>query len=170
MNMNKRRDCEEINDAVPQPTRTKYNVQKDAQDRTYEGIVFDSAVEMRYYRDVVLPKLRDGSIVRCERQKSYILQPSFKHNGAKVLPIEYKADFYIVEKSGKETVIDIKGCPDNVAKLKRKMFWYLYPDIDYVWLGYSRLDGGWTTYEEILKGRKQRKKMKQKLKENKDEE
>lgn len=173
MNMNKRKNCEaiKITDSEQQPKRaTKYNVQKDAQDRTYEGIVFDSAVEMRYYRDVVVPKMHDGSIVHCERQKSYILQPAYKHNGKKVLPIEYKADFYIVEKSGKETVIDIKGCPDSVAKLKRKMFWYLYPDIDYVWLGYSKIDGGWTTYEEILKDRKQRRKEKQKLKENKDEE
>lgn len=96
-------------------------------------------------------------ITKC---KKYILQPAFTRGGKKVQAIEYKADFYTVDKDGKETVIDIKGCPDNVAKLKRKMFWYIYPDLDYVWIGFSKIDGGWTTYEAIKTGRKQRKKKK----------
>lgn len=149
--------------------RTKYNVGKKACDRTYDGIVFDSAVEMKYYRDVILPAVESGEITRYEMQKKYILQPAFIRNGKKTQAIEYKADFYTVAKDGKETVIDIKGCPDNVAKLKRKMFWYIYPDLDYVWLGFSKIDGGWTTYEAIKTGRKQRKKEKaRKLKENEE--
>ena len=73
-------------------------------------------------------------------------------------PIEYKADFFIIFKDGREQVIDIKGCPDAVAKMKRKMFWFVYPNIEYLWIGYSKLDGGWVTYETIQAGRKQRKK------------
>lgn len=149
--------------------RSKYNVGKQTDDRTYDGIVFDSAVEMKFYRDVVIPRMQTGEIAKCERQKRYVLQPAFYHEGKKIQAIEYKADFYIVDRNGKETTIDIKGCPDAVAKLKRKMFWYTYPNIDYIWVGYSNPDGGWTTYETIIAGRKQRKKLKQKLKENKED-
>lgn len=145
--------------------RSKYNVGKKTDDRTYDGIVFDSAVEMKFYRDVVLPKMSTGEIIKCERQKKYILQPPFVHAGRKIQPIEYKADFYLVDKNGKETTIDIKGCPDAVAKLKRKMFWFTYPNIDYIWVGYSKIDNGWATYETIVAGRKQRKKNKMKSKE-----
>lgn len=168
MNMDKRKNNSATKEASGSK-RTKYNVKKDASDRTFNGIVFDSAVEMRYYRDVVLPRLDDGSLVHCERQKRYTLQPSFAHNDKKILPIEYKADFYTIDKAGKETVIDIKGHPDAVALLKRKMFWYTYPDVDYVWVGYSRIDGGFVAYETILAGRKERKKLKQKSKESKEQ-
>lgn len=149
--------------------RTKYNVWKKTYDRTYNGIVFDSAIEMKYYCDVILPDVERGEIAHYEMQKKYILQPAFTRSGKKVQAIEYKADFYTVDKYGKETVIDIKGCPDSVAKLKRKMFWHIYPDLDYVWIGFSKIDGGWTTYEAIKAGRKQRKKEKaQKSKEIKE--
>lgn len=140
--------------------RSKYNVGKKTYERTFNGIIFDSVVEMKYYRDVILPRVESGEITYYEMQKKYILQPAFIRDGKKVQAIEYKADFYTVDKQGKETVIDIKGCPDNVAKLKRKMFWYTYPELDYVWLGFSKIDGGWTTYEAIKSGRKQRKKRK----------
>ncbi len=140
--------------------QSKFNVGKDKESREYDGIIFDSAVEMKYYRDVVIPLIESGDITHCEMQKKYILQPKFKHGDKSVLPIEYKADYFLVYKDGKEQVIDIKGCPDAVAKLKRKMFWYTYPNIEYLWIGFSKLDGGWTTYENIQAGRKQRKKIK----------
>lgn len=145
-------------------TQSKYNVGKDKEKRTFENIVFDSALEMRYYVDVILPGYNSGEIIEYERQKKYILQKSFIRNGKKISPIEYKADFYVKYKNGDEKIIDIKGCPDAGAKLKRKLFWYVYPDIDYVWLGFSRLDGGWVTYEEIQAGRKTRRKLKEQQK------
>lgn len=148
---------------------TKYNVSKSTSDRILNGIVFDSGLEMRYYRDVILPRLESGEISYCERQKKYVLQPSFIYKNNKVLAIEYKADFYIIDKDGNETVIDIKGYPDTTAILKRKMFWYAYPTLNYIWVGYSNLDGGWVTYEVIKAGRRERKKkIKQKSKELKD--
>lgn len=143
---------------------SKYNVNKSKKDKIYDDIIFDSAMEMCYYRDVVLPEVKNGNILSFERQKRYTLQPSFTRNGKKVLPIDYKADFYICYKDGSARVIDIKGCADPQAKLKRKMFWYIYPEIDYVWLTYSEIDGGWVTYEEKQAGIKLRKKIK---KENK---
>ena len=148
---------------------SKFNVAKDKTDRIYNGIVFDSAIEMKYYRDVVIPGLESGEIVNCERQKVYILQEKFQHAGKTISAITYKADFVVQYKDGSLCVVDIKGCPDNVAKLKRKLFWFKYPDISYEWIGYSKLDGGWTTYEKIQAGRKERKKIKERnKKENKE--
>ena len=123
------------------------NVSKNKSKRIYDNVVFDSAVEMKYYVDVILPGVANGEITFYERQKKYILQPSFVRDGKRVLPIEYKADFYVEYSDGTTKVIDIKGCPDAGAILKRKMFWYVYPDLDYVWLCYSAIDGGWCTYD-----------------------
>lgn len=144
--------------------RTKFNVDKDKSKRTYDGVVFDSAMEMRYYRDVVLPRVRSGDIVYFELQKEYILQPKFRRGNNKlVLPIVYVADFYIEYKDGSVEVIDTKGCPDSVAKIKRKMFWYQYPELTYKWICYSKIDGteengGWCDYEYVHEQRKKRKK------------
>ena len=33
--------------------RSKFNVDKDKEKRTYNNIVFDSQLEMKYYRDVL---------------------------------------------------------------------------------------------------------------------
>lgn len=52
------------------------------------------------------------------------LQPKYTHNGKTVLPIIYVADFYMEYADGHIEVVDTKGCPDSVAKLKRKLFWY----------------------------------------------
>jgi len=128
--------------------RSKYNVKKDKSDRTYDGIVFDSVLEMKYYRDVVLPKYKDGEIKYFELQKPYELQPKFKHNNKTVLPIKYVADFYIEYADGRTEVIDTKGFPDNVALMKRKIFWYKFPEINYKWLKYVKKFGGWIEYEE----------------------
>ena len=137
---------------------SKFNVGKDKADRTFDGIVFDSSVEMRYYTEVILPGIEDGSILKFERQKKYILQPSYTHCGKKVQPIEYKADFYVVYADGREQVIDIKGCPDAVAILKRKMFWFTYPSIEYIWLVYVKKYGGWIEYDECKRLRREAKK------------
>lgn len=140
--------------------KSKYNVDKNTEKRTCEGIVFDSIMEMKFYRDVVLPQVRSGDIKKYELQKKYILQPKFVHEGRTVQPIVYIADFYIEYKDGRIEVIDTKGCPDSVAKIKRKMFWYIFPDVDYKWICYSKIDGGWCEFEKVQQGRKERKKNK----------
>ena len=146
--------------------RTKFNVSKDTEKRTCDGIVFDSVTEMKYYRDVILPGMESGQIVACELQKPYELQPKFTHEGNTVKAITYVADFYIEYADGRIEVIDIKGAPDATAKLKRKLFWYRYPDIKYIWICLSLVDGGWCTYETVQAGRRERRKLK-KNKENK---
>ena len=141
--------------------RSKFNVSKSKESRTFDGITFDSAVEMRYYRDFVIPNFNDGVISYYELQKKYILQPKFFHGGKSILPITYVADFYIEFANGEIEVIDIKGCPDSVAKLKRKLFWFQYPDINFRWVYYSKIDGGWCDYEYVQEKRKERKRLKQ---------
>lgn len=140
--------------------RTKFNVDKDTEKRTYNGVVFDSVLEMRYYRDVLCPLVESGDVVEYELQKPYELQPKFMHDGKSVQPITYVADFFMVFKDGREKVIDTKGCPDSVARIKRKLFWFKYPDTDYSWMCYSKIDGGWCTYEYVKKQRALRKQAK----------
>ena len=135
-------------------SRTKFNVDKNTEKRTYNGIVFDSILEMKYYRDVLLPKVKSGEIINYVLQKPYELQPKFVHNGKTIRPIQYVADFYIVYKDGREEVIDTKGYGDQVAILKRKIFWYHYPDVDYKWVTYVKKYGGWIDYEEYKKLKK----------------
>lgn len=126
-------------------------------------------MEMRYYRDVVLPLVESGVITYFERQKPYTLQPKFIHDGETVRAIIYVADFYLEYADGRKEVIDIKGCPDTTAKLKRKMFWYAYPDTVYLWLYYSKKDGGWATFEKIRERRnREQMEKKGKLKDGKE--
>lgn len=157
-----------IHNEVSKITRTKFNVDKDTEKRTCDDIVFDSVLEMKYYRDVVLPKKESGEITYYELQKKYILQDGFERNGKKILPIIYIADFYIEYSDGHTEVIDIKGCPDTTAKIKRKLFWYKYPDIDYQWITYVKKFGGWGNYDDFNKLRREIKRQK-KIEENKEE-
>lgn len=138
--------------------RTKYNVDaKDTEKRTCDGIVFDSQLEMKFYRDVLLPKVESGEVTYYELQKKYILQDGFERNGKRVLPITYVADFYIEYADGAIEVIDTKGMPDAVAKIKRKMLWYRYPEMDYKWVVYIKKFGGWLDYDECQRLRKDEK-------------
>ena len=73
--------------------RSNFKVDKDKEKRTYDGITFDSQLEMRYYRDVLCPCVESGDVVHYELQKKYELQPKYIHNGKTVLPIVYVADF-----------------------------------------------------------------------------
>ena len=141
---------------------------KDTEKRTCDGIVFDSVLEMKYYRDVLCPLVKSGDVVAYELQKPYELQPKFKHDGKSVQAINYVADFYIVYKDGSEVVIDTKGCPDSTALLKRKLFWFHYPSIDYRWITWVKKFGGWIDYDECKRLRKEEKKKKE-LKEKENE-
>lgn len=135
--------------------RSKYNIDPDKAKRTYDGIIFDSVLEMKYYRDVILPLSRSGEIVHYELQKEYVLQPKYIHEGKTIRPIIYVADFYIEYADGRSEVIDTKGCADSVANIKKKMFMYQYPDLPYHWLTYVKKWGGWCDYDEVKRLRKE---------------
>lgn len=147
-------------------SRTKFNVTKDTEKRTYKNEVFDSITEMRFFRDWIEPKMESGEVISCDRQITFELQKKFVYNGKIILPINYVADFVIKYKNNKEVVIDIKGMPDSVAILKSKLFKYKYPDIDYQWICYSLIDSEngnpWVSYEKVKQGRNQRRKNKKK--------
>ena len=76
------------------------------------------------------------------------------------------ADFVITYANGDILVIDTKGMPDSIAKLKKKLMDYCYPNLNYIWVGYSKQDGGWLEYGELEKKRKERKKNKLKKEES----
>lgn len=140
--------------------RSKYNVGRDLSKRTYDGIVFASIMEMKYYRDVILPESESGHIVHYELQKPYELQPKFTHDGKSVRPIVYVADFYVEYADGAVEVIDTKGAADSAAKMKRKMMWYQYPDLPYRWITYVKKWGGWVDYEFVAQKRREAKRIK----------
>lgn len=113
---------------------------------------------MKYYRDVILPSMESGDIYDVQLQVKYELQPKFIHDNKIIQPINYVADFVVTYSNGTVEVIDTKGCPDSTALIKRKLFWYVYPNIVYKWICYSKIDGGWVEYEQVKKGRAIRKK------------
>lgn len=150
---------------------SKYNVNSDKTLRTYQDKVFDSALEMKYYRDVIMPGIETGEIIKCETQKKFELQPAFIYKGKRVQPITHVIDFYVVYKDGTQKLIDVKGFKQVDARIKRKMFWYQHQDIEYIWVGYSKIDGGWQPVDIIEKGRAHRRAIKKrdlKIKEEKD--
>ena len=133
--------------------------------RTYKGIQYDSELEMRYFKDVVEVGLENGTIIDCQRQVKYELQPKCKYKNENILAIKYIADYVLTYNDGSVIVWDVKGGQvDPVAKLKKKMFHFKYPNIDYRWVSYSAIDNGWQEYSFIEKTRKARKKAKDKLK------
>ena len=84
--------------------QSKYNV-GDKSGRTYDGIVFDSALEIKYYREIVLQGIADGNIVDFELQKSFVLIPSFERNGKKERAIKYVCDFYVGIKTATQRLL-----------------------------------------------------------------
>lgn len=148
---------------------SKYKVSKDKSVRTYKDIVFDSVAEMNYYIDVVEPGLASGEILKCEMQKKYELQPKFEKNGQCYRAITYIADYVLYYKD-RIDVIDIKGALDQKAPIKKKLFIYKYPELNLIWLKHVKKFGGWITYEEYkkLKREERLRKAKEKMEENED--
>ena len=145
---------------------SKYHVdttKKGIEKRTYNGKVFDSLTELNFLKEWILPKMESGEIEKYERQIPFILQEGFTHNDKNILPIKYISDYIVYWKDGTRTVFDVKGNPDNISKLKRKMFWKKYPNEEYIWMCRNIKHGDeshWITYEELEQKRKAEKKLK----------
>lgn len=97
-----------------------------------DGIKFDSKREAKRYMELkILKKAR--LIKQLELQKTFELQPSFKKNGKTYRKITYKADFYYYDNQLKKYVVeDTKGFKTETYKIKKKMFEYVYPDLELV--------------------------------------
>jgi hypothetical protein len=122
-------------------------------------------MEMRYYKEIIKPKLESGEIIKYESQVQYELLPAFIYNGQKFEAIHYKSDFNIYYSDGNIEVIDVKGLAKPLDIIKRKLLLYRYPNINFKWVCFSKIDSGWCDYEFVKKARAKRKK--EKLKEKK---
>lgn len=125
-------------------------------DRAYlesMGKWFDSDLEARYFRDVLLPLLEKGTIIDVQLQPKYILLDKFEKKGIKHQAVTYSPDFKLVYPLGKEVCIDVKGMENDRFPIKRKLFDYRYPDTELVVIKYVKKFGGWITVEEYSKAK-----------------
>jgi hypothetical protein len=91
------------------------------------GLSFDSKAEARRYDQLLLLQ-RAGAISELVVHPVYELQEAFRlPSGEAVRAISYEGDFEYIE-AGQVVVEDVKGMETEVFKLKRKLFWRLYPD------------------------------------------
>ena len=126
---------------------------------TGETIIFDSELEKQYYEQIVIKGMKDGTISTYKLQQKYKLIPSFKYEGKTIREITYVSDFDIWYSDGRFQVVDTKGRATADAKIKAKLMKYIYPEINFVWMSYTKTDG-WLEYDEMQKQRRIRKKAK----------
>ncbi len=121
-------------------------------------LLFDSGLEARYYRDQLLPMVKDQSIL-VEFQPKYTLVPKFEKEGIKHMAVTYTPDFKVTYFSGKVLLIDVKGAEDQKFPIKRKLFDYINRDLPpLLVMKYCKKFGGWITIEEYnLKKREEKK-------------
>lgn len=96
----------------------------------YNGIKFDSKREENRYKELKL--LEQGKyITHLKLQPKFELQAKYTNNkGEHIRAINYKADFKYIE-HGQVVVEDVKGMETKEFKIKKKMFEFKYPDIDF---------------------------------------
>lgn len=130
---------------------SKYNAKK----VEYKGITFDSTVECEFYK-FLEKQINVGKFDHIEIQPRYELIPKID----KQRKTEYIADFALFKDDVLVEVIDVKGMPTEVAKLKAKMFRHKYPKVKLTWICKAPKYTGqeWITYEELSKVRRERKK------------
>lgn len=126
---------------------------------TGEPIVFDSELEKQYFEDIIVKGMKDGTITTYKLQQKYKLMPSCNYRGKTIREITYVSDFDITYSDGRFQVVDTKGRATADAKIKRKLMYYYYPDTDFIWVSYTKMDG-WKEYDELERLRRQRKKEK----------
>jgi hypothetical protein len=107
--------------------RNKYNVSA-KEDRTYNGITYDSKKEMNFYINILIPMLEKGEI-------DYVLYhvPFIVGNDPKTT---YEADFVVLgnicnvgEDAWHIKVIEVKGMNTASGKRKIKLFKAKYPNL-----------------------------------------
>lgn len=94
---------------------------------TVDGVKYDSKKEAKRASELELQE-RLGLISNLERQKKYVLQPSFKFLGKTIREITYVADF-VYKENGNTVVEDVKSPitrKNPVYRLKKKMMMYVH--------------------------------------------
>lgn len=94
------------------PKRDKYN-RSCKEDRTADGIIFDSKKEMNYYLRLKL----DPDVYYVLRQVPFELPGKTK----------YYCDFLVFYQDGHYEFIDVKGMKTDMYKLKKRQVQDLYP-------------------------------------------
>jgi hypothetical protein len=110
--------------------RNKYNV-SDKQARTKDGVVFDSAAEMKRYADLKIMEYT-GLISDLELQPRFLLLEKTPRTRRHV----YTADFMYKER-GRAVVEDVKGYKTTDYALRRDLFLAQYAEI-----GFREIHGG----------------------------
>ena len=95
-----------------------------------DGIKFDSIKEANRYQELKL-LARGGLVNELELQPRFELQTGFTRKGKKIRKIEYVADFRYVNENGIEIIEDVKGMLTDIYRLKRKLFLYKYPYLEF---------------------------------------
>lgn len=91
------------------------------------GVKYDSKKEAKKAEELEMQE-RLGIISNLERQKKFVLQPSFKFAGHTIREIAYVADFVYME-NGTQVVLDVKSPitrANPVYKIKKKMMMYVH--------------------------------------------
>lgn len=110
------------------------------EDRTADGIVFDSRKEMIDYVNIFRPLINSGITVKLQVRFPLWAHPGVHyddmnlsvrqyHDGAPVKVAEWIADFVVVEKTGPPRIYDSKGHRTAIYKLKKKFFEACYPKL-----------------------------------------
>lgn len=102
------------------------------EERTADGILFDSRREMQHYLQFRALE-KSGAIAKLELQVQFVL---WAHSGVLgttdqiITPVaKYIADFVVTEKDGTRRVYDSKGHKTEIYRLKKKWFEACYPDL-----------------------------------------
>lgn len=136
--------------------------EKGKRERTYKGVTYDSLTELKFLQEYIEPKIESGEIASYQRQVDYVLQEKFTYKGKTILPIKYRSDFNVVWADGTLQVFDVKGNPDNMSLLKRKLMWAKYPEANLTFICRNLKYGGWVEYDTLKKLRREAKKAKAK--------
>lgn len=142
-----------------------------------DGIIFDSKMESQYYE--YLKELKAAGIVtQFKLQPEFLLQEKFiiiegqviegsnpdflklkrKYKVPTTQAIKYKSDFEVHYADGHVEIIDTKGIETADFKIKKKMFAYKYPTLDFRVI--IKTKEGWVPYDEYQKTKRRKKKEK----------
>ena len=95
-----------------------------------DGHRFDSQKEAKYYLYLKNRQAKKEISNLCLQPK-FLIQEKFAYDGKTERAIYYVADFSYFENE-KLTVIDVKGFKTDVYKLKRKLFLFRYPQLNFI--------------------------------------
>ena len=105
----------------------KYGARK----TTVYGETFDSQREAQVYL-TLLDEQKRGKVKHIQRQPRFTLIPAFQHRGwHKERPVVYTADFDVYYADGRRKVIEVKGYKTRDYIIRRKLFLYNNPDVDF---------------------------------------